>query len=194
MQVTKSWEMSRKGMQLKAYRENKNENKILLGSVEYRLMPVEISTKNIKNPHLAFNIETARHFETLLCVPERTGTRETAAMSKNVSTIFTFLFWIYVCLLHWAVCVRKSLNQSNSCENVALNVDTNTKQNLELLLSAADFHFLFGHSMCSLMHLCPPGSVAKIDITNRYLIKIKIAIWYEPRGHSHIRRYAMWGS
>ena len=36
------------------------------------------------------------------------------------------------------------LNQSNSCEDVALNVDTNKNQNLELLLSAADFHFRLG--------------------------------------------------
>ena len=32
-------------------------------------------------------------------------------------------------------------NQSNSCEDVALNVDINKNQNLELWLSAADFHF-----------------------------------------------------
>ena len=36
------------------------------------------------------------------------------------------------------------LNQSNSCEDVALNVDKNINQNLELLLGAADFHFCLG--------------------------------------------------
>ena len=36
------------------------------------------------------------------------------------------------------------LNQLNSFEDVALNVDTNKNQNLELLLSAADFHFCLG--------------------------------------------------
>ena len=30
----------------------------------------------------------------LLCVPERTGTRESAAISKNVSTVLTILFLI----------------------------------------------------------------------------------------------------
>ena len=34
---------------------------------------------------------------------------------------------------------KKLLNQSNSFEDVALYVDTNKSQNLELLLGAADF-------------------------------------------------------
>ena len=36
------------------------------------------------------------------------------------------------------------LNQSNSCEDVALNLDTDKNRNLELLLCAADFHLCLG--------------------------------------------------
>ena len=83
---------------------------------------------------------------------------------KCVRHIHNFAFDL-VCLLPWAVCVRKSL-KSNCFEDVALNVDTNKTQNSELLLSAADFDFCLGtHDV----PLCVPSSVAKIDITNRYL-------------------------
>ena len=34
--------------------------------------------------------------------------------------------------------------------------------------------------MCSLMHLCSPASVAKIDITNRYLVKLRLLFDMNP--------------
>ena len=66
------------------------------------------------------------------------------------------------------------LNQSNSCEDVALNLDTNKKSEFRTFAECRGFPLLFWHSGCSLMHLCPPASVAKIDITYRYLIKIRL--------------------
>ena len=75
-----------------------------------------------------------------------------------------FCFWFSMSS-PWAVCVRNFLNQSNWFENVALNMDTNKTPNLELLLSAVDFHFFGAHMM---FPLCVPSSVAKINITNRY--------------------------
>ena len=52
-------------------------------------------------------------------------------------SIYYFIFDL-ICLLPWAVCVRKSF-ESYSFEDVALNVDTDKNQNLELLLGEADF-------------------------------------------------------
>ena len=57
---------------------------------------------------------------------------------------------------------KNLLIQSNSCEDVVLNVDTNVNQNLKLLLSAGDFHFCLGTQGVPL--LCPPASVAKKSI------------------------------
>ena len=50
--------------------------------------------------------------EVTLCVPERTGTWESAAISKNVPVIFIILSLIFICLLPWTVGVRKS------CESI----------------------------------------------------------------------------
>ena len=47
----------------------------------------------------------------------------------------------------WPVCVRKSLESIKEFEGVALNMDTNENQNLEPLLSAADFSFCLGTRM-----------------------------------------------
>ena len=50
---------------------------------------------------------------------------------------------------------------------MALNVDTNENQNLELLPSAVDFHFCLGRHDVPL-YTCVhhvPVSVAKVDIT-----------------------------
>ena len=46
------------------------------------------------------------------------------------------------------------LNQSNCFKDMALNVDTNKNQNLELFLNAADFHFCFGTHVpsCTCVH------------------------------------------
>ena len=39
----------------------------------------------------------------ILCVPERTGTGESAAIFENVSAIFTNLMFDLICLIPWAV-------------------------------------------------------------------------------------------
>ena len=65
------------------------------------------------------------------------GTGKSVAMSKKrVHHIYNSIFDL-ICL-PWAVCVKSFVNQSNSLKDVALNVDTNKTQNLELLLDAAD--------------------------------------------------------
>ena len=66
-----------------------------------------------------------------VCVPERTGTRKLAAISKNVSAIWYFFLGQSV--------QEKLMNQSESFEDRALNVDTNKTHNLELLLNAHNF-------------------------------------------------------
>ena len=52
-------------------------------------------------------------------------TGESVAISKIVSVIFTILFFDLIPLLPWAVVLENLLNQSNSFEDVALNMDTN---------------------------------------------------------------------
>ena len=74
---------------------------------------------------------------TVLCVPERMGTEESAAISKNVSAIFTILFLINMSITLGNLCKKSLVNQSNGLEDLALNVDTKNTQNLELLLFAA---------------------------------------------------------
>ena len=67
-------------------------------------------------------------------------------MSSTLGSLYKKVFW----------------NQSNNFEEMALNVDTNKNQNLEVLLGAPDFHFCLDTK--DVMHLCPPAGVAKIKI------------------------------
>ena len=57
---------------------------------------------------LDFVMSTKFFWGTLLYVPERIGTGESVATSKNVSAIITIEFLISLCLKPWAVCMRKS--------------------------------------------------------------------------------------
>ena len=71
-----------------------------------------------------------------------------------------------------SLCKKNLLNLSNSSEDVAMHVDTNKSQNLELLRSAADFvKFLAAEDV---MHLCLPPGDAKINITDRSLIQFRL--------------------
>ena len=59
----------------------------------------------------------------ILCVPERMGIGKSAAISKNVSTIFTIFFWFNITTTLDNL-QENLVNQSNSYEDVAFEVDT----------------------------------------------------------------------
>ena len=65
---------------------------------------------------------------------------------------------------------------------MALIVDTNKTQNLELSLIAADFHFCLDTQDFPVSICYSPASVSKIDITNRYLIELKLLYDINPGG------------
>ena len=94
-------------------------------------------------------------FSLKYCVSQKERVQENQRpYLKMRSPYLQFYFWLNMSSMLGSLCKKIFWHQSNSFEDVALNVDTNKNQNLELLLGAADFHFCLGTHNVPLLCMC----------------------------------------
>ena len=125
--------------------------------------------------------------KTLYCVSqkERAQENQLGHILKCVCHIHNFIFDL-VCILPWAVCVRKSVKLIKQFWRCGFDRGHKWKSEFRTFAYCRKFStfvWAFKMFLYALLFTSPAG-VAKIEITNRYLIKLNLLYDIYPRDTS----------